>query len=81
MTIRVKLNPIRSPPYRESRARASPGTIAERLLQSLADAHFRGQLSADEFHQMLEAMAGDPKNCQTCLPRLFRGGKLNEGTV
>ncbi len=61
MTIRVKLNPdTEARLIAKSRAQGlPPETIAERLLQeALAERSIsRGQLSADEFHQMLEAMA------------------------
>ena len=61
MTIRVKLNPdTEARLIAESRAQGvPPETIAERLLQeALAGRSMsHGQLSGEEFHRMLDAMA------------------------
>ena len=61
MTIRVKLNPdTEARLIAESRAQGlPPETIAERLLQEALTGRSmsRGQLSGEEFHRMLDAMA------------------------
>ena len=78
MTIRVELNPETEARLKaEARAKGLPlEKVAEQLLKEALTGRSlsQGQMSVEEFHRMLDAMAEGSERLPDCPPRAFRAG-------
>jgi hypothetical protein len=85
VTIRVKLNPdTEARLIAEASARGvPPEVIAEQLLQEALTGRSlsRGQLSAEEFHRMLDAMAQGSEKLPDLATESFSRGSFYEDRV